>query len=167
VYRCRLEPNSWYCPDTGEILAVAYRRPFLPYSFSADGRRLIRLVEPTLSSDMAFLFGAFVGIFATAALLYAAGFLLIRGKNMFLFAVGAWLFAIGLVGPVYYGLSKILLGRKCTRRKPELTSGALPPLPYRLGWVMAADGAGILSGAVVVIAVMAFLIASRTASYLY
>ena len=167
VYVCSLETKIWYCPDTGETLEVAHRRPFLPYSYSADGHRLIRLGEPTLSSDMAFLFGAFVGIFATAALLYAAGYLLIHGKNLFLFAVGSLLFVIGLLGPLYYGLAEILLGRKCTKRNQERVPGALPPLPYRLGWVMAAEGTGILTGALVVIAVVVFLLSSGTASYLY
>jgi hypothetical protein len=75
--------------------------------------------------------------------------------------------AIGFVLPVYYGIAKILMGRKCTSRKPAESPGVMPPLPYRLGWVMAAEGAGLLSGASVVIAVAVFLIASGTASYLY
>ena len=161
----RLEIEDWYCPDTGETLHSVHRRLFL--RVSDQGRRVIRLAEPTLSSDMAFLFGAFAGIFATAALLYAAGFLLIREKNLPAFALGSFVLAIGICGPVYYGLSQILLGRKCTRRESKPLPGALPPLPYRLGWVMAAEGTGVLSGAFVMLLILVFLIASGTEGYLY
>jgi hypothetical protein len=128
---------------------------------------VIRLAEPTLSSDMSFLYGAFVGIAATAALLFVAGYLVIRGKSSFGISAGYAVLAIGFALPVYYGIAKILLGRKCTRKKSEAPAGVMPPLPYRLGWVMAAEGAGIVTGAAVVIAVAVFLISSGTASYLY
>jgi len=164
VYVCKLADN-WYCPDTGETVQTTRRRLFLPYS--ETGHRVIRLAEPTLSSDMSFLFGAFVGISITAALLYVAGYLVIRGKSPAIIGAGFLFLAIGFVVPLYYGVSQILLGRKCTRRKSQEPPGPMPPLPYRLGWVLAAKGAGLLTGALVVIAVAVFLMASGTASYLY
>jgi hypothetical protein len=165
VYVCILESSDWYCPDTGEIVQTTRRRLFFRYD--DQGHRLIRLTEPTLSSDMSFLFGAFVGIALTAGLLFVAGYFLIRGRNLFTISAG-WLFlVIGFAFPGYYGIAKILLGRKCTKRKSGEPSSSMPPLPYRLGWVMAAEGAGLVTGAVVVIAVAVFLISSGTASYLY
>jgi len=165
VYVYKLGANDWYCPDTGETVQSTRRRLFLTYS--ETGYRVIRLAEPTLSSDMSFLFGAFVGIALTAALLFVAGYLVIRGKSAVAFWTGYVSLAIGFAFPVYYGISKILLGRKCTRKKPDGSTGSMPPLPYRLGWVMAAQGAGLVTGAFVVIAVAVFLISSGTASYLY
>ena len=165
MYVCILESSDWYCPDTGEIVQTPRRRLFLAYS--DKGHRVIRLREPTLSSDMSFLFGAFVGIALSAALLFVAGYFVIRGKGPVAFWAGYALVIVGFVFPAYYGVAKILLGRKCTKRKSEEPPGVMPPLPYRLGWVMAAEGAGLVTGAVVVIAVAVFLISSGTASYLY
>jgi hypothetical protein len=165
VYVCILETNDWYCPDTGETVQTTRKR--LWFAYSETGRRLIRLTEPTLSSDMSVLFGAFVGIAATAALLFVAGYLVIRGKGTIAVATGYAFVVMGFALPVYYGIVKILLGRKCTRKKSQEPPGVMPPLPYRLGWVMAAEGAGIVTGASVVIAVTVFLISSGTASYLY
>jgi len=164
VYVNSLETQDWYCPDTDETVQTTHRRLLLVYD--DQGHRVIRLAEPTLSSDMSFLFGAFVGIAATAALLFVAGYLVLRGKGLLALAVGAVFTGVGFLLPPYYGLSKILLGRKCTKKKPQ-ESSALPPLPYRLGWVIAAEGAGLLTGAAVVIAVALFLISSGTVSYLY
>jgi hypothetical protein len=165
VYVCILEANEWYCPDTGETVQTTRKRLFVTYSEA--GRRAIRLVEPTLSSDMSFLFGAFVGICITAALLFVAGYLVIRGKSSFTLIAGYAFLAVGFVLPLYYGIARILLGRKCTRRKSEEPPGPMPPLPYRLGWVMAAQGAGLVTGAATVITLALFLIWSGTASYLY
>jgi hypothetical protein len=116
---------------------------------------------------MSFLFGAFVGIAMTAALMFVAGYLVIRGKGTVAVFAGYAFLAIGFVLPLYYGISKILLGRKCAKKKKDEPPGVMPPLPYRLGWVMAAEGAGLVTGASVVIAVAVFLISSGTASYLY
>jgi hypothetical protein len=165
VYGCILEAYDWYCPDTGETVETTRRRWFLTYDEA--GHRVIRLAEPTLSSDMSFLFGAFVGICITAALLFVAGYLIIRGKSTFAVVAGYAFLAIGFALPLYYGVSKILLGRKCTKRKSTEPAGVMPPLPYRLGWVMAAEGAGLVTGAATIIAVAVFLIWSGTASYLY
>jgi hypothetical protein len=164
VYLCIVEATSWYCPDTGETVQTTRRRLFLTYD--DQGHRVIRLAEPTLSSDMSFLFGAFVGISLTAALLFVSGYFVIRGKNTPAVLTGYGLAVIGFVFPVYYGTAKILLGRKCTR-KSQKSPGVMPPLPYRLGWVMAAQGAGLVTGATVVIVVAVFLITSGTTSYLY
>ena len=160
-----LDANDWYCPDTGEIVQAPRRRLF--FAYSEKGLRVIRLTEPTLSSDMSFLFGAFVGIALTAAIMFVAGYFVIRGKSALAVSAGYVFLAVGFVFPVYYGVSKILLGRKCTRKKTDEPPGVMPPLPYRLGWVMAAEGSGLVTGAFVVIAVAVFLISSGTASSLY
>jgi hypothetical protein len=160
-----LEASDWYCPETGETVETARRRLF--FTYSETGHRVIRLAEPTLSSDMSFLFGAFVGICIAAAPLFAAGYLVIRGKSSLAHFAGYAFLAIGFVLPLYYGMAKILLGRKCTKKKSQEPPGVMPPLPYRLGWVMAAQGAGLVTGAATIITLALFLIASGTASYLY
>jgi hypothetical protein len=163
----RLEANDWYCPETGETLQTTRRRLF--FTYSETGHRVIRLAEPTLSSDMSFLFGAFVGICITAAPLFAAGYFVIRGNSSLAHFAGYAFLAIGFVLPLYYGTAKILLGRKCTKleNKSEEPASVMPPLPYRLGWVMAAQGAGLVTGAATIITLTLFLISSGTASYLY
>ncbi|PWT97919.1 MAG: hypothetical protein C5B51_30410 [Terriglobia bacterium] len=158
------KPSTWYCPETGEVLEHAQRR-FLARR-SAAGYRVVPLQEPGLSSDIAFLWGAYLGIMVAAALLYVSGYLIIRGANGLLAALGYVLLAIGFSLPLYWGISTILLGRKCTKREKP-AGGSVPPLPYRIGWVMAAKGTGIVCGTAVVLAAALFLMVSGTASYIY
>ena len=156
---------SWYCPNTDEIL----EKPRIQYLFrrSGKGHRVVRLEEPTLSSDISFLWGTYLGIMITAALLFGSGYLVIHGASRPLIAAGYVLLVIGFTFPVYWGLSTIALGRKCTKKKTDAPPEATPPLIFRIGWVTAAKGAGILTGALTVLAVAIFLIGSGTASYLY
>jgi len=128
---------------------------------------VLRYEPPGLSSDIAFLWGAYLGIMAAAALLYASGYLVIHGHNGLLVGIGYAFLAIGLCLPLYWGISTVLLGRKCTTGKGGAAAEPTPPLPYRIGWVTAARGTGIVVGASMVVAVALFLMVSGTASYIY
>ncbi len=156
---------EWYCPATGRIVPLT-RRKFFSHR-SEEGLRVIPLQEPGLSSDIAFLWGAYLGLMVVAAPVYAAGFLIIRGHNPVLATLGYALLVLGLTVPMYWGVSMIVLGKTCTRRTDAATTEPVPPLSYRIGWVMAAKGAGIVVGAAMVIAVALFLMISGTASYIY
>ena len=157
--------SDWYCPDTDQIVYNPVRR-FL-FRRSGEGHRVVRFQDPPLSSDMAFLWGTYLGMMITAALLYASGYFVIHGPNRLLAGAGYGLLAIGFSFPLYWGVSMILLGRKCTKRKSDAPPSTTPPLSYRIGWVTAAKGAGIVTGTCTVLAVALFLMISGTASYIY
>src|SRR5579864_922831 len=121
----RQKGSDWYCPETDQIVHNPVRRYF--FRRSVEGHPVVRFQDPNLSSDMAFLWGTYLGLMITAALLYGSGYLVIHGKYRLLAGAGYALLAIGFSVPLDWGVSMILLGRKCTKRKGDEPPATTPP----------------------------------------
>src|ERR1700682_3344522 len=65
--------SDWYCPDTDQIVHNPVKRYLVRRC--GEGHRVVRFQDPSLSSDMAFLWGTYLGMMITAALLYVSCFL--------------------------------------------------------------------------------------------
>jgi hypothetical protein len=152
----RASVPEWYCPYTKSI--VAHPRRGLLCHRCEQGHRIIRLEQPFVSSDIAAIGAIAAAMMFSAVLLWLGGYLIVVGQVWWKVAAG---YALGLIAigfPFYEAIASIRLGRVCKD---------LDGLPSVIAWVSMAKGAGLITGAGLVLICVLYLIASGTVHFVY